>query len=92
MASKPALSRISQLAEIISRSVAHVDETLSTHKVPQPSFDEDASASLPSEVSDARDAILDASAELYDLLLDPLELLYKHVGVKHTSLTDLIVS
>ncbi|KAI2602759.1 S-adenosyl-L-methionine-dependent methyltransferase [Hypoxylon sp. NC1633] len=73
-------SRMSQLADVISRSVANMNEMLSALQVAQPSFSEDAFVSLPNEVSDDKDAILDAAAELYDLLLDPLELLYRHVG------------
>ncbi|KAI1370093.1 S-adenosyl-L-methionine-dependent methyltransferase [Hypoxylon crocopeplum] len=80
MISYPTPSRMSQLADIISRSVVNMNEMLSALKVEQPSFSEDAFVSLPKEVSGDKDAILDAAAELYDLLLDPLELLHRHVG------------
>lgn len=33
------------------------------------------------EASHARDTVLDAAAEIYDLLLEPLTLIYKHHGV-----------
>lgn len=43
-----------------------------------PSFDEGAPLSLPDDVSNDRDVILDAAAELFDILLDPLALIMYH--------------
>lgn len=74
--------RIIQLARVISTSVAQIDGALSANGLPSPSFDEDAAVGyLPTEISDAQDAVLDATAELHDLLLEPLHLIKKHSGV-----------
>lgn len=75
-------TRIIQLARTISTSVAKIDAALAANGLPSPSFDEDAPASyLPPEIWSAQDAILDATAELHDLLLEPLHLIKKHSGV-----------
>lgn len=81
MASKIPTSRIVQLAAIVSTSVAEIDAVLAAKGLSSPSFDEDAPDSLPQEVSAAKDAVLDAAAELRDLLLDPLDQVYKYNGV-----------
>ncbi|RYP66866.1 hypothetical protein DL769_005898 [Monosporascus sp. CRB-8-3] len=65
-------SRIAELATIISQSVAKLDEMLSVVGMPSPSFDEDAPEPYPAETDDVRDAVIDAAAELYDLLLEPM--------------------
>ncbi|KAI1078170.1 sterigmatocystin 8-O-methyltransferase [Whalleya microplaca] len=73
--------RIIQLAQTISTSVAKIDAALAANGFPSPSFDEDAPVGyLPSEISGAQDAVLDATAELQDLLLEPLHLIKKHSG------------
>lgn len=81
MDSNASVPRIVHLAATISNSVTKIHEVLSTHAVPTPSFDEDAPMSFPNEAFEARDTVLDATAELYDLLLEPLTLIYKHNGV-----------
>ncbi|KUJ18481.1 S-adenosyl-L-methionine-dependent methyltransferase [Mollisia scopiformis] len=73
-------SRILQLAAIINKSVIAIHEILSANNLNSPSFDEYAPASFPEDISGARDAVLDATSELYDLLLEPLTLIYKHHG------------
>ncbi|KAI1141459.1 S-adenosyl-L-methionine-dependent methyltransferase [Hypoxylon sp. FL0543] len=70
-------SRIVALAATISDSVAKLDEILSSQGLPSPSFGEDNPTSLPAEASHLQDAILDATAELHELLLEPLPLLFK---------------
>ncbi|KAI2618113.1 S-adenosyl-L-methionine-dependent methyltransferase [Hypoxylon sp. NC1633] len=50
---------------------------LSARGIPSPSFDEDASFNPPYEVAADLDAVLDATAELHDLLLEPLGLLHR---------------
>ncbi|KAM7191681.1 6-hydroxytryprostatin B O-methyltransferase [Rhypophila sp. PSN 637] len=76
-----ATARIIQLAQIISASVTKINEVLSIQGLPTPSFNEDLPANiLPAEGLDARDAILDATAELHDLLLGPLHLVKTHAG------------
>lgn len=81
MASSTTTARMIELAATISNSVAKLHEILSAKGLPSPSFDEDAPTSLPKEASDAQDAVLDATSELHDLLLDPLSLLFQHGGV-----------
>lgn len=76
-------SRIVELAQIISESVAKIDGALAKEGLPVLSFDEDAPAGyLPKELSGARDAVLDATDELHDLLLEPLHLVKTHSGVR----------
>lgn len=83
MASQGALDpRIIQLARTISKSVAKIDAALAAKGLPSPSFHEDAPVGyLPPEISGAQDEVLDATAELHDLLLEPLHLIKKHSGV-----------
>ncbi|KAI0023866.1 S-adenosyl-L-methionine-dependent methyltransferase [Xylariomycetidae sp. FL0641] len=69
--------RIVQLAEQITQAVGRLQGILVDKGLPMPSFDEDASSEMPLEAFDARDAVLDASAELYDIILDPLTLMLK---------------
>ncbi|KAL2756633.1 hypothetical protein ACRALDRAFT_1080807 [Sodiomyces alcalophilus JCM 7366] len=72
--------RILELASTISDSVAKLHQILTAAGQPSPSFDEDAPLAIPKEGSDAQDAILDATSELYDLLLEPLDLLFQKSG------------
>lgn len=87
--SKP---RILELADRISHSAAHLDSILRAKDVPSPSFAEDAPAPYPSETDDVRDVIVDAAAELYDLLLEPMALLYKKTGVRFAPRTPQTMS
>ena len=81
-------SRLAHLAATIRESVGKIEAVLSAQGLPSPSFDEDASPRLPKEASHAQDATLDAAAELYDLLLDPLTLIFKHSGVRRAKSRD----
>lgn len=54
---------------------------LSAKGIVSPSFDEDASFNIPLELNTDHDAVLDATAELHDLLLEPLNLIHRHGGV-----------
>jgi hypothetical protein len=81
MASPNTTPRIVELATQISTSVAQLHEHLSSQNVPTPSFAENSPESLPPDVSDLKDAVLDATAELHELLLDPLSLLFKFAAV-----------
>lgn len=76
--------RIVELAATISESVAKLQEILTSQGLPSPSFDEDGLTLYPDEASDARDAVLDASTELYDVMLEPLSLLFQRGGVINT--------
>ncbi|KAI0173473.1 S-adenosyl-L-methionine-dependent methyltransferase [Hypoxylon sp. FL1284] len=80
MASTEPLSRIMHLANIITASVTKIDEALRVKGLPSPSFNEDTSFSRPAEVAKEHDIVLDATAELHDLLLEPLNLMHRHGG------------
>jgi hypothetical protein len=81
MAAPNGTPRIVELAAQISSSVAQLQEQLSTEGFPSPSFDENYSGKYPANVTELRDAVLDASAELHELLLDPLMVLFKFASV-----------
>ncbi|KAI2602063.1 S-adenosyl-L-methionine-dependent methyltransferase [Hypoxylon sp. NC1633] len=80
MASTEPLSRIVHLANTIIASVTKIDESLRVKGLPSPSFDEDVSFNRPAEVAKDHDIVLDATAELHDLLLEPLNLIHRHGG------------
>ncbi len=69
-------SKIGELSSIIAQKTAQVDEYLSTHKQPSPSFEIDGPLDLhlPEEVEKARVVAIDASQELNDLLRGPVAL------------------
>ncbi|KAF4449245.1 S-adenosyl-L-methionine-dependent methyltransferase [Fusarium albosuccineum] len=77
MASDTTPSRIMELATTIMASVAQLQTILSSDDIAPLSFDADAPTSLPQESNDISDIILDATSELYDLLLDPLTLIHE---------------
>lgn len=85
MASPNSTPRIVELAAQISTSVAQLQERLSAQNVPSPSFSEDGPSTspenLPADVSNLKDAVLDSTAELHELLLDPMSLLFKFASV-----------
>ena len=81
MSSNESLSRIKELANTISASVHKIEEVLSAKGIATPSFDENASFNIPLELSSEHDAVLDATGELHDLLLEPLNLIHRHGGV-----------
>lgn len=73
--------RIVELAAQISSSVTKLQDKLSASDAASPSFAENGPAQLPDEVSSLKDAVLDATAELHEILLDPLLLLFKFASV-----------
>jgi len=73
--------RIVELAQSIIDGVTRIQSVFSDKSLPFPSFEEDAPHQFPLEAFDARDTVLDASAELYDLLLDPITLMLKRGSV-----------
>lgn len=81
MTSKESLSRILKLANTISVSVSNIEGVLSAKGIVSPSFDEDTSFNIPLELNADHDAVLDATAELHDLLLEPFNLIHRHGGV-----------
>jgi hypothetical protein len=76
--------RIVELAAQISSSVKKLQEKLSAQGAATPSFAENGPEILPDDVSDLKDAVLDATAELHEILLDPLLLLFKLVSASLT--------
>ncbi|KAI1266969.1 sterigmatocystin 8-O-methyltransferase [Xylariaceae sp. FL1019] len=91
MAPPNANPKIVALAAKISSSVAELQEYLSAQGLESPSFDEDSPPNLPSDVIHIRDDVLDATAELHELLLEPLMLIYKFAGVSNVVSIDSIV-
>ncbi|TRX94192.1 hypothetical protein FHL15_004960 [Xylaria flabelliformis] len=63
---------------MISSSAAQLQEILVAHNAPSHSFDKNGDFQLPKEASNVQDVLIDAAAELHDLLLDPIGLLYIH--------------
>lgn len=87
--SKP---RIEQLVATISNSVAKLQELLKSNGLPPPSFDENARFALPDAAVDYQDSILDATAELHDLLLDPMILIRDYGGVSQICISFRMLS
>lgn len=81
MASQNTTPRIVELASQINTCVFQLQESLSARGAPTPSFDEGSPETLPVDLFHLRDAILDATAELHELLLDPLQLIFKFASV-----------
>lgn len=74
--------RLIELAATLTEALRAIQETLESQGRPLPSFAEDAPTTFPREIDDARDTALDAAAEIYDLLLEPMTLIYKHGAVR----------
>ncbi|KAH7076820.1 S-adenosyl-L-methionine-dependent methyltransferase [Paraphoma chrysanthemicola] len=77
------IPRIVELAAQISSSVTKLQEKLSAQGAATPSFAEDGPELLPEDVSSLKDAVLDATAELHEILLDPLLLLFKFASIEN---------
>ncbi|RWA07701.1 hypothetical protein EKO27_g7404 [Xylaria grammica] len=77
VASPKSSPRIIELAAKISASVTELQELLSAQGVPSPSFDEDSPGRLPPSAFHLQDAVLDATAELHELLMEPVPLTFK---------------
>lgn len=82
MASPNNMPRIVELAAQISTSVNELQERLTAQGAPSPSWDEDSPEALPDDVSHLQDAVLDATAELHELLMEPLMLIFKFAAVR----------
>ena len=69
--------RIAKLTVQISSNTQKIDDYLAANSLPPPSFDEGgpANLNLSTEIYAARRAVLNASAELQELLQGPSELL-----------------
>lgn len=77
------MTRIAELALIISTNTEEVDAHLARRGLPSPSFDPDgpAGALRDSQIAAARLAILEATDELHALMLGPVELLTRQQPV-----------
>lgn len=71
-----------ELAAQIGASVFELQQRLTGQGAPSLSWKEDSPESLPVDVFNLRDAVLDASAELHELLLEPLMLIFKFASVR----------
>jgi hypothetical protein len=81
MASPNTTPRIIESAAQISTSIAQFQERLSAQGVATPSFAEDSPRNLPASVTHLKGTVLNATAELHELLLDPLALFFKFAAV-----------
>ncbi|KAF7534727.1 hypothetical protein G7054_g5962 [Neopestalotiopsis clavispora] len=77
MASSSQGPRIVQLAAAINEVVAKLNDILNSQGIPTPSFEENAPTTLPDDSADVQSTILDATLELHDLILQPMELLIR---------------
>ncbi|KAI1810153.1 sterigmatocystin 8-O-methyltransferase [Poronia punctata] len=90
MTSHTTTPRIIELAAKISASVTELQELLSAEGVPSPSFDEDSPEHLPPSAFLLQDAVLDATAELHELLMDPIPLTFKFSATTNVVSLDAI--
>jgi hypothetical protein len=81
MASPKMTPRIVELAAKISASVTELQDLLSAQGVDSPSFDEDSAERLPSNTFHLQDVVIDAAAELQELLMEPIPLAFKSTAV-----------
>ena len=61
-------SRILELSSLISTATQQLHDSLNAQNLPLPSFEEDMTLTLPSNLDAVRDTLLDATSELHDLL------------------------
>lgn len=85
MASSNNTSRIVELAAQISASVNEFQKLLSDQGLPSPTFHEDSPQSFPDDMYSLRAQILDATAELNEVLTEPLMLIFKFAAVRPPS-------
>jgi hypothetical protein len=73
-------SRIAQLSAIISDYTTKIDTFLANNRLPHPSFEANAPASLglPPDLEEARLVVLQATQELNDLLQGPRDIIMNH--------------
>ena len=66
-------SRIVELASIIANRTNECDQWFASKGIPSPSFDQDLSFSVtvPEHIAQAREQVIEASAELQALMLGP---------------------
>uniref|UniRef100_A0A8H7K5R5 Uncharacterized protein n=1 Tax=Bionectria ochroleuca TaxID=29856 RepID=A0A8H7K5R5_BIOOC len=91
MALANAAPLIVELAAKITSSVAELQVGLAAQGLENPSWAENSPPYLPSNLHQLRDEVLDATAELHEVLLEPLMLIYKFAGVSNVVSIDSIV-
>lgn len=64
----PSTPRILELSSLISTTTQQLHDSLNAQNLPPPSFEEDMTLTLPSDLDGLRDTLLDATSELHDLL------------------------
>ncbi|PSN71812.1 sterigmatocystin 8-O-methyltransferase [Corynespora cassiicola Philippines] len=77
MAQNARVPRIVELARIIADTTEKLNDTLSSQNIPTPSFDAEYTKFPENAIGD-QETILNATSELYDLLLDPLSALFQY--------------
>ena len=88
-------SRILELSSLISTATQQLHDSLNAQALPLPSFEEDVSLTLPSNLDVVRDTLLDATSELHDLLYGFQNLLSSYGSVSAFAVSlkiDLILS
>jgi len=86
------MSRIQELARIISTHTDHIDRFLTSQNLPTPSFDIDGpeTLNLPDDIQKSRDIVIEATAELQELLQGPKELLIANSVRRNLEKIDLV--
>lgn len=74
------ITRIAELSSIIAANTAHIDSYLTSQGLPSPSFDADVAPGLFATdcLAAARQAVLEATYELHQLMQGPISLLMNH--------------
>ena len=85
MAQNARVPRIVELARIIADTTEKLNDTLSSQNIPTPSFDAEYTK-FPENATGDQETILNATSELYDLLLDPLSALFQYGSVSTRAL------
>ncbi|KAK7977033.1 S-adenosyl-L-methionine-dependent methyltransferase [Apiospora saccharicola] len=78
------------LAAKISETVTELQQRLAAQGLPSPSFSEDAPETLPAELAHLQDAVVDATSELHDMLLNPISLLFQSSAISNLVSIDTI--
>jgi hypothetical protein len=75
-------TRISELAALIQKNTAILDDYLSANGLPTPSFDESSPPllPLPEDMANVRDAVIEAADELHSLLMGPVISVYYEIA------------
>ena len=74
-------ARILELSSVISSATQQLHDSLNAQSLPLPSFEEDMTLTLPSNLDVLRDTLLDATSELHDLLYGFQNLLSRYGSV-----------